>query len=109
MMSIETDFACRELIESSLSRLLPRRRPSAFPTAAAGLFFCIERYRVRKGPGFQIHATQLILHPTAFILRGAAAFHALRQGRHPGAAAVIGPIVHDRAAFGLRFFPCCQG
>jgi hypothetical protein len=28
-------------------------------------------------------------------------------GRHPGAAAVIRPIVHDRAAFGLQFFPCC--
>ena len=30
------------------------------------------------------------------------------SGRHPGAAAVIRPIVHDRAAFGLRFFPYCQ-
>ncbi len=26
-------------------------------------------------------------------------------GRHPGAAAVIRPIVHDRAAFGIWFFP----
>jgi hypothetical protein len=29
-------------------------------------------------------------------------------GRHPGAAAVIRPIVHDRAAFGLQFFPRWQ-
>lgn len=29
-------------------------------------------------------------------------------GRHPGAAAVIRPIVHDRAAFRLQFFPGCQ-
>ena len=39
---------------------------------------------------------------------GAAAFHALRRGRHPGAAAVVPAVVHARRAFGLHFFPCCQ-
>jgi len=29
-------------------------------------------------------------------------------GLHQGAATVIRPIVHDRAAFNLQFFPCCQ-
>ena len=35
-------------------------------------------------------------------------FPARPLGCHPGTAAVIPPIVHDRRAFGLSFFPRCQ-